>query len=145
MKKLFILLLSCMILAGCAQSLSKYHIENIDSIPNITYEMYTYAGGEGRKLRAVFLKDPTTDVEVVPYSIQITKSTGSLDDALAFMTTWPKYKKVYIDAITYKGTLAGYIITHSYHPFKRYYIEPHIFERNGKIFFSVWESELIDD
>jgi hypothetical protein len=146
MKKLIIILLFItLILAGCAQTVMTSRITDYEKIPEVKYETYIYVSGEGGRLRAVFLKDPGTDVEVVPYSIEMSKVESTFDDAMDFMTIHRKYKMVSVDEVRYKGDLIGYLLTHQTHSFKRVYIEVSLYERNGKIYFTVWDSHLSTD
>ena len=101
--------------------------------------------GEGGRLRAVFLKAPDSDVEIVPYSIEMSKVESTFDDAMDFMTAFRKHKMVSVDEVIYKGTIIGYLLTHPTHSFQRVYIDVSLYERNGKIYFTVWESHLSTD
>ncbi len=132
-------------MAGCAQTVTTTRITNYEKIPEAKYETYIYISGEGRRLRAVFLKAPDSDVEIVPYSIEMSKAESTFDDALNLMATHRKYKMVRVDEVRYKGELIGYLLTHPMHSFQRVYIEVSLYERKGKIYFTVWDSHLSTD
>ena len=67
MRRLSIIaVLSLAMLAGCVQAVSTYTIDDFKTIPKVVYTAYLYSSGIGERLRAVFLKSPETDVEIVP-------------------------------------------------------------------------------
>lgn len=146
MKNLILLLFAVsFLLAGCAQTVVTTRINDYKGSPDVTYETYVYVSGESGRLRAVFLKIPETAVEIVPYSIEITKVESTFNAAMDFMSTHRKHKMVRIDEVRYKGDLIGYLLMHPVHSFQRVYIEVSLYERNGKIYFSIWQSELATD
>ena len=146
MKNLIVLFLSILfLLAGCAQTVTQARVNDYSRISDVKYETHIYISGEGGRLRAVFLKAPDADVEIVPYSIEMSKQESTFDDAMDFMTIHHKYKMVRVDEVRYKGELIGYLLTHPMHSFQRVYIEVSLYERNGRIYFTVWESHLSTD
>jgi hypothetical protein len=146
MKNLILILLSVsFLLAGCAQTVVTTRIDDVENIPEVKYETYVYVSGQGGRLRAVFLKAPDADVEIVPYSLEIAKVESTFEGAMDFMESHRKHKMVRVDEVRYKGELIGYLLTHPVHSFQRVYIEVSLYERNGKIYFTVWESALSTD
>ena len=137
-KNLF-LLLTLLLFTGCVQLIQTYNIENINSIPKVTYSTYLFMSGEAGRLRVAFLKNPESDIEIVPYSIQIINAIGSFQDAMDFMRKGSGYEDIEIQGVTYKGKTIGYLLTYSTHIFLKQLIEVNFFERNGKIYFSVRE------
>ncbi|MDH5202031.1 MAG: hypothetical protein OEZ31_02615 [Nitrospirota bacterium] len=141
LKNLF-LLITLLLFTGCAQLIQTYNIESADSIPKVTYSTYLFISGEAGRLRVAFLKNPESDIEVVPYSLQIMNTIGSFQDAMDFMRKGSGYKDIEIQGVTYKGKTIGYLLTYSTHIFLKQLIEVDFFERNGKIYFSVQEKTI---
>ena len=135
-------LISLLAFLGCAQAVSTFTLRDHDSIPKTSYTTYLYSAGSAEKLRAVFLKSPETDVEIVPYSIQIITASGTLQDALNFMEKTAAYRRVNFQGVTYKGKTIGYLLTYDQPIFARESIEVNLFERNGKVYFSVTEKRF---
>jgi hypothetical protein len=90
------------------------------------------------------LKDPGSEVEVVPNSVQIEKTTGTYEDAIAFMQRGAGYRRVTIQTVSYKGKAVGYLLTQPRFVLGMEYIEVHLFDHGGKIYFSVWETDYND-
>ncbi len=132
------------VLAGCIQAIDTYSIRDINSIPQIEYTAYLYSSGEGEVLRAVFLTNPDSGIEVIPYSIQITTAKGTPADALKFMEKSSSSRQIECQGVNYKGKLIGYLLTHGYHSFSRDSIGINLHEREGKVYFSVWEKRYDD-
>jgi hypothetical protein len=120
---------------ACAQTITTTGIATLDSIPKATYTMYTYVAPATPQLRAVFLKSPDAGVEVVPYSVQITTATGTVDDALAFLEKGPGFKRTSFQSVEFRGKTVGYLLVPERHSFARRYIEVNLYERDGKIYF----------
>jgi hypothetical protein len=133
-------------LAGCARTVpvSTYSLGSIDSPPATTYTMYQYSSGSGERLRAVLLKHPESNVEIVPYSVQIVETKGSLEDAYRFMDRGNLFKHTSVLGVTYQGKTIGYLMEHRRHTFSRDSIETDFFERDGKVYFSVIERRYND-
>ena len=138
LKNLFLLVI-LLLFAGCVQLIQTYNIENVDSIPKVTYSTYLFSSGEGGRLRVAFLKSPESYIEIVPYSIQIVNTIGSFQDAMDFMMKGSGYKDIEIQGVRYKGKTIGYLLTYSTYVFSKQLIEVNFFERSGKIYFSVRE------
>ena len=145
MKKKFIwLMVAALSLSGCAQSVSTFAIKGIDSPSTTAYTMYQYSSGAGERLRAVLLKNPESDVEIIPYSVQITTTKGTLDDGYRFMERGNIYRQTSMLGVSYKGKTIGYLITSQKHMFSRDAIDVSLFERDGKVYFSVYEQTYGD-
>ena len=94
-----ICVLSLVVLAGCVQAVSTYTIDDFKTVPKVVYTAYLYSSGIGERLRAVFLKSPETDVEIVPYSRQITTAKVTFSDALTFMEKVGDFKNISIQGV----------------------------------------------
>ncbi len=134
-----IAVLSLIVLAGCVQAVSTYNIDDYKTVPKVVYTAYLYSSGIGERLRAVFLKSPETDVEIVPYSRQITTAKVTFDDALTFMEKVGDFRNISIQGVKYKEKTIGYLLTFTRPLSRRESIEADVYERNGKIYFSVTE------
>ena len=137
-KNLF-LLLTLLLFTGCVQLIQTYNIENINSIPKVTYSTYLFMSGEAGRSRVAFLKNPESDIEIIPYSSQIINAVGTFQDAMDFMRKGSGYKDIEIQGVAYKGKTIGYLLTYSTYIYLKQLIEVNFFERNGKIYFSVQE------
>lgn len=134
-----ICVLSLIVLAGCVQAVSIYNIDDYKTVPKVVYTAYLYSSGIGERLRAVFLKTPETDVEIVPYSRQITTAKVTFSDALTFMEKAGDFKNISIQGVKYKEKTIGYLLTFSRPLSPRESIEADVYERDGKIYFAVKE------
>ena len=134
-----IFLVIVIVLAGCTQSINTYSVGDITAMPKIEYTAYFYSSGIGEGLRAIFLKSPDSDVDIIPYSIQITTGKATLEEAFKFMEKGRYYRNVDSHGIAYKGKLIGYLFTYRYSSFSRDSIEINLSERGGKVYFSVLE------
>lgn len=132
-------ILSLAVIAGCVQTVTTYNIDDYKTVPKVVYTAYLYSSGIGERLRAVFLKSPETDVEIVPYSRQITTAKVTFDDALTFMEKAGDFKNVSIQGVKYKEKTIGYLLTFARPLSPRESIEVDVHERNGKIYFAVKE------
>lgn len=135
---LFLLLLT--VSAGCAQTVRVQGVEGIESVPKLTYVIFFYSSGTADRLRAVFLKNPGSDVEVVADSVQIVMTRGTGEDAMALMQRGI-HEYIDVQSVSYKGNIIGYLLTQRmfYGPFARDTIEVNLYERGGKLHFSVRE------
>ena len=129
----------CAVLAGCVQVINTYGVGDFNAIPKAEYTAYQYSSGAGDRLRAVFLKSPDGDIDIIPYSIQITTGKATPDEARTFMERGSHFRNIQYQGITYRGKPIGYLFTYGYHSFSRDSIEISLFERDGKVYFSVWE------
>jgi hypothetical protein len=111
MKK-YLLVLLIFVLAGCAQNIRFQNIETQKRAPNISYEAFFYMEGSGDKSRAVFLRHPEAQIEVVAVSPSITATTSAYSDAIAFMNEVRGLRKVETRYVTYKDKPLGYLITY---------------------------------
>lgn len=136
-----VIVLVSVLFMGCVQAVQLHGMGKAVSIPDNNYTLYQYSGGPGDRFRAVLLKDPGTDIEVVPFSIQITAERGTLKDALNFMRKGLYSVRVEAKSVVYQGKTIGYLLTYPrYHgPYYKGSLETNIFERGGKIHFSVDE------
>ena len=82
------------------------------------------------------MKNPDSDVEIVPYSVQITDASGTVDEALAFIKRGEGFKRMTFQRVDFNGKTVGYLLMTERHAFARKYIEVTFFERGGKIYFS---------
>jgi hypothetical protein len=141
------LLLFLIISAGCAFSPSSIRLEDVDVLPQKSFETYLYSAGIGETFRAVLLKDPESPVVIVPYSVQIRKTTGTFDDAMLFMARGKLHKGVHVQSVIYNDEKIGYLLVQpkSYGPYYMGSTEVHLFERNGKIYFDVDEKIFYGD
>jgi hypothetical protein len=114
-------------------------VRMIDAIPKVSYITYVYSSGSDNKYRAVFLKSPESDLEVVPFSSNIMMTKGSFDDAMTFMRHGAGYRNVDVQSVLYKGKTIGYLLTQPRYVLGKEEIEPELYERAGKIYFSVSE------
>jgi hypothetical protein len=130
-----VLLLILLSAVACAQAVTTSGIGTIDSIPKAAYMLYSYVAPATPQLRAVFLRSPDAGVEVVPYSVQITVSTGTAEDALAFLESGPGFKRTSFQRVEFRGKTIGYLLMPERHIFARRYIEVNFYERDGKIYF----------
>lgn len=126
-------------IAGCVQTVTTYNIDDYKTVPKVVYTAYLYSSGIGERLRAVFLKTPETDVEIVPYSRQITTAKVTFSDALTFMEKVGDFRNISIQGVKYKEKTIGYLLTFERHASMRESIEVNLYERNGKIYFAVSE------
>jgi len=126
-------------LAGCVQTVTTYSIDDYKTVPKVVYTAYFYSSGIGERLRAVFLKSPETEVEIVPYSRQITTEKATFSDALTFMEKVGDFKNISIQGVKYKEKTIGYLLTFARPVSPRESIEVNVYERDGKIYFSVTE------
>ena len=131
--------LSLAVLAGCVQAVSTYNIDDYKTVPKVVYTAYLYSSGIGERLRAVFLKSPETDVEIVPYSRQTTTAKVTFSDALTFMEKVGDFKNISIQGVKYKEKTIGYLLTFARPLSPRESIEADVYERDGKIYFAVKE------
>ncbi|TAN40041.1 MAG: hypothetical protein EPN25_09040 [Nitrospirae bacterium] len=139
-----ILLVMVAALAGCIQSIALNDAGDLAAIPAIDYTAYWYSSGEGESLRAVFLKIPESGVEVIPYSVQITTGRTTPGEARSFMARGSHNRNVNSQSVSYKGKPIGYLFTNAYHSFSRDTVEVSLFERDGKVYLSVWEKKHDD-
>ena len=144
MKSFKALILLWLLVSGCMQAVQTERLERYDAVPRLNYVMYLYSSGVGERLRTVFLKNPESDVEIVPYSVGIIKTSGTFDDAMAFMRHGISYQSVEVEKVTYKGKLIGHLLTYPafsayYNTLERESLVVNLFERDGKVYFSVSE------
>ena len=95
-----IFLVIVIVLAGCTQSINTYSVGDITAMPKIEYTAYFYSSGIGEGLRAIFLKSPDSDVDIIPYSIQITTGKATPEEALEFMGKDSFYRTLTYQVIT---------------------------------------------
>lgn len=134
-----IAVLSLTVLAGCVQTVTTYNIDDYKTVPKVVYTAYLYSSGIGERLRAVFLKTPETDVEIVPYSRQITTAKVTFSDALTFMEKVGDFRNISIEGVKHKERTIGYLLTFARPLSPREFIEAEVYERDGKIYFAVKE------
>ena len=144
MKSFKVLILLLLSVSGCVQAVQTELMGSYDAVPRLNYVIYLYSSGVGERLRTVFLKNPESDVEIVPYSAGIIKTSGTFDDAMAFMQRGISYQSVQVEKVTYKGKSIGYLLTFPafsayYNTLERESLVVNLFERDGKVYFSVSE------
>lgn len=136
MKKLLIIqIIMIFTVIACAQSVATVGVNSIDTIPNAKYTMYLYVAPSSSQLRAAFLKSPDSDVEVVPYSVQITTSSATMDEAFTQVQRGHGFKRLSLLRVDLRGKTVGYLMVPERHSFARRYIEVNLYERNGKVYF----------
>ncbi len=143
-KRLCIKLIILLAVVACARSVNIAGVGSIDSIPKATYTMYKYVAPSTPQLRAAFLKSPDSDVEIVPYSVQITAATATPDEALASLEKGPGFKRISFYRVEFRGKTIGYLLLPERHSFARRYIEVNLYERGGKILFVPSEQGVND-
>ncbi len=134
----------CVLLSACAQTVSTFGLGSNDAMPKSIYTQYQYSSGEGGRLRAVLLKDPASDVEIIPYSVQIVTVQGSLDDAYNFLYRGTSHKRINMLGVRYHEKTIGYLMVPERNIFTREEIDVSIYEKNGKVYFSVYEQTHYD-
>ncbi len=137
-------LIALLTIVACAQSINIVGVESIDSIPKATYKTYTYVAPSAPQLRAVFLESPDSNVEIVPYSVQITSTASTPDEALAWLEKGPGFKRISFYRVDFRGKTIGYLLLPERHSFARRYIEVNLYERGGRIFFVPSEQGVND-
>ncbi len=135
---MFLLLLT----AACVPTVTMSGVESIASIPKETYILYLYSGGQGGRTRVAFVKSLDAGVDVIPYSPQIVQSTGIFGEAIAFMRGGSGYRDITTRQVNYKGKRIGYLLTFDLPSFKKEDVEVNLYERAGRVHFSV--REVID-
>jgi hypothetical protein len=138
----YVLLLLIFLLAGCAQNIRYHDFSARDKMPRMSYEAYFYIEGSGDKSRAVFLKQPDVNIEIVTSSPQITASTATYAEAISYMDEARGLRMVDTQVVTYKDRPLGYLIT--YNADRRRTTEitqivVELYELNGRIYFNARE------
>jgi hypothetical protein len=137
-KRTFLLLFFILLMAGCTQNIQRVEPSAGFRVPSITYQAYFFGEGQGNKSRAVFLKLPDVQVEIVFAPQQITETTATYGDALTYMYEEKGLRRVDTEIVNYKGKLLGYLLTYDHAPTKAttvIEIQVEFYERNGKIHF----------
>jgi hypothetical protein len=142
MKK-YLLVLMIFILAGCMQNIRFHDTDTQKRTPNISYEALYYVEGSGDKSRAVFLRHPEAPIDVVASSPQITATTSTYGDAIAYMNETRGLRKVITRFVTYKDKPLGYLISfdddHSATETTNHEIVIEIYEFKGAVHFKAAE------
>ena len=137
-KKTFLLLFFILLMAGCTQNIQRIEPSAGYRVPSITYQAYFYVQSQGNKSRAVFLKHPDVQVDIVFAPQQITETTATYGDALTYMYEEKGLRRVNTEIVNYKGKLLGYLLIYDDSPVKSttiIEIQVELYERNGKIHF----------
>jgi hypothetical protein len=142
--KITYLLLLSFFLSACAQTVSTYSLGSSDSLPISTYTQYQYSSGASGRLRAVLLKNPESDIEIIPYSVQIETTKGSLDDAYNFLDRGIGHRQISVQGVRYQEKTIGYLMVLEKHIFSRDQIDITLYEKNGKVYFFVLERTYND-
>jgi hypothetical protein len=131
---------------GCAQVIQTQRVERYETLEGKIYITYLYSSGPAERFRAVLLKDPDSDIDIVPFSVQISKVSRSFKDALSFMQGSRFYKRIDVKRVSYQGRPIGYLITQPtrHGPYSAGSIEVNLFYRDGKVFFAVDEDISYD-
>jgi hypothetical protein len=127
------------VLLGCAPtSLQTYKVMDYAAVPKMTYTVYSYSFGVGDRLRVALLRNPESGAEILPYSEGIVATTGTFEDAMAFMRGGA-YSEIDVNSVVYKGKTIGYLLTYIDRGVitDPVYLEAHLFEHGEKIYFSV--------
>jgi hypothetical protein len=111
--KFAVLLFFILLMAGCAQNIRYHDMDARPKTPSISYEAYFYMEGLGEKSRAVFLKFPDAQVDVVASAQAITSTTSTLSEAYSFMNEVRGLRKVTALYLTYKDKPLGYLIKYT--------------------------------
>lgn len=142
--KITYLLLLSFFLSACAQTVSTFSLGVNDALPKSIYTQYQYSSGASGRLRAVLLKNPESDIEIIPYSVQIETTKGSLDDAYNFLDRRIGHRHISVQGVRYQGKTIGYLMVPEKHMFSRDEIWIILSEKNGKVYFSVFERTYND-
>lgn len=144
MKKAFLfalLALLCMpFLPGCVPSAVRTVSFDAQKIPEAKYETFLYEGGQGRRWRAVLLKDPQSPYQVEPGSVLVTPAVGSYADAMEFMNLTFRKSGIRTEQVLMNGKPVGYLMTAI--PDigdQQYWIEVLLYEKQGKVIFDIRE------
>ena len=127
--------------SGCMQSIQMQDVGRIEDVPKVTYNAYAYSSDGSRPYRAVLLINPESNVEVVPGSIQISHIPGSFESAMHFMQSGGKFTNINIRSVQFKGKPVGYLLTPVPFILAKVYHEVNLYEQDGKIHFSVSETQ----
>lgn len=125
--------------SGCAQTVTTFKVETIDKGAKGPYLLYLYSGGPGGWTRAAMLKALDVKVEIVPYAPEIVESMGTFAEAMTFMKEGKGYREIVTHGVTYKGRQIGFLLTYAVYSYQKEPIEVDLYERGGKIHFSVRE------
>lgn len=143
-KKLGLLLFPFLI-AGCVQTIGTRDLDRKESIPSISYEAYFFVAGMSERSRAVFLKKPDVEVEVKPYSDEITGSSASYAEAMFFMREKRGARTITTQVVSYKEKPIGYLLSYDQPGIDMERVNINLTERNGVIYFSAREITITDD
>lgn len=143
-KKLVLLLLPFLI-AGCVQTIRTSDLGKKEGVPAISYEAYFFAAGISERSRAVFLKHPDANVEVVPSTNEITTTTASYAEAMSFMKEKRGVRTISTQKVTYNDRPLGYLLSYDQPGIDMERVNIDLTERNGIIYFSAREMTKTDD
>jgi hypothetical protein len=130
------ILLLLLLLVGCAlMPIQTYKVIDYNSLPKTTATIYAFASG---RLKAAFLENPGSEVKVFPYSSQIVKTSGTVEDAMAFMRDGV-YADVDVQSVERGGKTLGYLFIYKDRGIATgpSYLQADFFEQNEKIYFDV--------
>jgi hypothetical protein len=136
--KKLLLVFVLIILAGCTQSINRTELSSGIKIPPISYEAYFYVEGSRDKSRAVLLKHPDAKIEVAAESAQITPTTATFAQAMAYMNEVRGLRRVNIEVINFKGKPIGYLLAYqevNQNVLSGSEIHIDLYEMNGKLYF----------
>ncbi len=136
MKSLKVLFLALLLGAGCAQVMSTATLDSMSSVPEAAYTAYMFRSDAGEKLRVIFLRSPDSDVEVVPYSLQIATAKSTAQEALVFLEAEKPDYTLSIKSVHFNGKIVGYLLTSAQRSAAQF-TEISLFARGGKIYFSI--------
>lgn len=125
-----------MSLIGCSLTpLQTYTLANYHSVAAMKYTLYLYSSGQ---LKAVFLKSPEANVEVLAYSPEIIQASGTPEDVMAFMRRGI-YRNIDVKSVEFKDKVIGYLFTYREIGVTAgpSYLVVDLFERNDKIFLDI--------
>jgi hypothetical protein len=145
MIKKLIAILFTLIVAGCVQAISTRDLDKKEAIPSISYEAYFFAAGISDRSRAVFLVKPESGVRVKADSDDITSTTASYAEALAFMREKKEARTISTQVVLYSGKPIGYLLSYDRPGTNMERVNISLTERNGVVYFRVREIEPTDD
>lgn len=143
MKKVFACVLLALLcissLSGCAPSAIRIDNYQASLIPEAKYETFLYEGGNGRRWRAVLLKNPASPYAIEPGSLLVSPAVGSYADAMAFLKITFRTSGIKTEQVTMHGKPVGYLMTTMPDVGEIYWFEVLLYEKNGKVIFDIRE------
>ena len=145
MLKKLVLLLVTISVAGCVQTISTRNLDKKEGIPQVSYSAYFFSAGISERSRAVLLINADSGVEARADSTDITSTTASYAEALAFMREKKSARTVSTHLVSYKDKPVGYLLTYDQPGNNAETVNVTISEKNGVIYFNAREVTPTDD